>query len=134
MRRGSFRGRGDREQGRANAHDQRSAQYAGPTPPACLAQLIEKKKSPEDAEKTVRIPERKRNAQTNVANGEDGQRVRHRPKRTGEERPNDKMRRAADVGADGRSAEDQSGEAPARQKDADDHDERNHQRRNSYGD
>src|SRR6266851_1529434 len=110
------------------------APYAGPTPPARLAQFIEEKKSPEDAEKTVRIPERKRDAQTNVANGEDGQRVGHRPKTTGEKRPNNKVRRAADVGADRRSAEDQSGEAPARQKNADDHDERNHHRGDSDGD
>src|SRR6266436_7864489 len=134
MRRGTFRGRGDREQGRANAHNQRSAQYAGPAPPARLTQFIEEKKSPEDAEKAVRIPEWKRNAQTDVANGEDGQRVRHRPKTTGEERPDNQMRRAADIGADGRSAEDQSGEAPARQKNADDHDERNHHRGNTDGD
>src|SRR5467141_3112100 len=94
MRRGSFRGRGDREQGRANAHNQRSAQYAGPAAPARLVQFIEKKKSPKDAEKAVRIPERKSDAQTNVANGENGQRVRHRPKASGEERPDNEMRRA----------------------------------------
>src|SRR6267378_1419719 len=123
MRRGGFYGGCDRKQGRASAHDQRSAQYTSPAAPARLAQFIEEKKPPEDAEKTIRIPERKSDAQTDVANREDGQGVRHRPETSGEERPNDEMRRAADIGADRRSAQDQSRQAPARQKNTNHHDE-----------
>src|SRR5260370_20768993 len=133
MRRGAASRRCDGQQGRADAHDQSPAQDAGETAPAGLAQLIEEKKTPKNAEKAIRIPQRKGDAQADVTDGENRQRVSHGPKTSGKKRPDDQVRRPADIGADGRGAQDQGGQAPARQKNSDNHDERNNHRRDADG-
>src|SRR4029077_3610797 len=98
---------------------------------AGLAQFVEEKKTPKNAKKAVRVPQGKSNAQADVADGENRKCVGDRPKTSGKKRPNDQVWRAANVGADGRSPQDQRWEAPAREKDADDHDERNDHRGNA---
>src|SRR5258707_1237982 len=91
------------------------------------------KKVPKNAEKVVRIPQRKCDAQADVTYCENCERVGHGPETSGEQRPNDQVRRASNIGADGRGAQDQRGQAPARKKNANDHDERNDHRRNANG-
>src|SRR5712691_1451082 len=83
MRRGAASRRCDSEQRRTGAHDERAAQNAGELPPTGLTQLIEEKEAPKNAEQAVRVPERKGNAQTDVANRIDRQRVRHGPEASG---------------------------------------------------
>jgi len=117
-------GRSDGENGGADAHDERAAEDAEPTGEAGAAKLIEKKKTPKDAEERIGIPERKRDAEADIANGVHGERVGDGPKATGENGPNYEMRSAASVGADRAGAEDEGGKTPSREKDADDHDER----------
>src|SRR6266568_5091857 len=98
MRRGAASRRCDGQQGRAHAHNQSPAQDTGETAPAGLAQLIEKKKSPKNAEKAIGIPQRKGDAQANVTNGENSQRVGHGPEASGKKRPYDQVRRPATIG------------------------------------
>ena len=87
MRSGALRRGGDGQNGGANAHHQRSAKHASPTAPARLAQFVEKKKAPENPEQAVRIPQRKRDAQADIANGENGQGIGDRPQTSGEHAP-----------------------------------------------
>src|SRR5271157_319010 len=134
MRRGTLRSRSDGEHRGAHAHDQRSAKNAGPAAPAGLPQLIEKEEAPENTEEAVGVPQGESDAEADVADGENGERVGHRPQATRQQRPNYEMRRATHVGAHGGGAQDQSGEAPACKKNADDHDERNHDRGDTDGD
>ena len=115
--------RSDGEDCRACAHDERAAQNADPSPPAGLAQFIEEEESPENSQKAIRIPEREGDAQADVADGEDRQRVRDGPQAAGQDGPEDQMGRAAHVHSNGRSAQNQGGQAPASEKDPDDHDE-----------
>src|SRR5215472_6807567 len=132
--RGALRGRSDGEQRCANAHDERAAKDASPAAPARLTKFVEEKKAPEDAEEAVGVPEREGDAEADVANRENGERVGDGPEAARENGPDDEVRRATNVGANGGSAEDERGEAPAREKNADDHDERNGDGRNANGD
>src|SRR5208282_6087160 len=119
MRRRPLRSRSDGEDRSAHAHDQCTAKNARPAAPARLPQLIEKEEAPKNAEKAVGIPQWESDAETDVTDGENGERVGHRPQATRQQRPNYEMRRATHVGAHGGGAQDQSGEAPARKKNAD---------------
>jgi hypothetical protein len=129
-----LRGRDDGQQSGADAHQQGAAQNAQPSPPACLSKLIEKEKAPQDAEQAVRIPQRKRDAESNIADRENGHRVGHGPEAAGEDGPENQMWRAANVHADGRRAEEECGQAPAREKHANHHDQGDDHRRNADGD
>src|SRR5260370_14402467 len=100
MRRWSGGGRGPGEQSRACANHESAAEHTRRAPPAGLARLIEKKKTPKNAEKAVRIPQGKSEAQADVADGENRQRVCHGPKTSGKKRPNNQVRRPANIGAD----------------------------------
>jgi len=71
--------------------------------------------------------------QADVADGENRQRIGHGPKTSGKKRPNNQVRRPANIRADGGGAENQGRQAPAREKNADDHDERNDHRRDANG-
>jgi len=64
--------------------------------PASLAEFVEEKKSPDNSEQAVRIPEREAKLKPNIANGKDGQSVGYGPQAAGRT-ANDQMRRAADV-------------------------------------
>jgi hypothetical protein len=99
-----------------------------------LTQLIEEKKTPENAEKAVGIPQRKGDAQADIADGVNRERVGDGPEASGEKRPNDEVRGAANIGADRRGAEDEGRQALASEKNTNDHDQRNDHRGNSDGD
>src|SRR4029077_5969063 len=101
--------------------DQRSAKNASPAAPSGLTQLIEKEEAPEDAKKAVGIPERESDAESDVADREDSEGVGYGPEASGQQRPNNQMRRAAYVGANGGGSEDQGGQTPACKKDANNH-------------
>src|SRR5262249_3155022 len=73
--RGALRGRSDGEKRCPSAHDKRAAKYAGPAAPASLAKFVEEKKAPENAEHAVGIPEREGNAEADIANRENRERV-----------------------------------------------------------
>src|SRR5271157_2560824 len=134
MRRRPLRGRSDGENCGAHAHDHCSAKHAGPAAPTGLPQLIEKEETPENAEEAVGIPQGESNAETDVADGKNGERVGHGPQATRQQRPKDEMRRSAHVGPHGGCAQDQGRQTPSRKKNADDHDERNHDRGDANGD
>src|SRR5208283_4307161 len=134
MRRRSLGSRGDGENRGAHAHDHCSAKYAGPAAPAGLAQFIEEEEAPENTEKAVGIPERESDAEADVSDGEDGERVCYRPQATRKQRPNYEMGSTEYVGSHGGCAEDQGGEAPTRKENAHDHDERNHNWGDADGD
>src|SRR5437773_2508436 len=68
-----------------------------------------------------------------MSDGENRQRVGHGPEASCKKRPDDQVRRPEDIGADRRGAQNQRGQAPAREKNADDHDERNDHRRDADG-
>jgi len=89
MSSGSLRGRGDGEQSGAGAHDERAADHAGPATPTGLAEFIEEEKAPEDAEQAVGVPEREGDAQADVANRKNGERVGNGLETAGEDGPND---------------------------------------------
>ena len=54
-------------------------------------QLAKQQPTPEDANERVGVPERKRDGQADVANGEDGKRVRYGPQHSGQDRDGDEM-------------------------------------------
>ena len=88
-------------------------------------EFVEQNKSPEDSQQAICIPQRKRDAQANVADGIDGHGVGYRPHASREHGPNNQMRRLTHVLANiGRTA-DNCRDAPASQENSDDHDERN---------
>ncbi len=92
-------------------------------------QFVEEHDSPEDPEQAVRIPQRKSDAEADVSDGVNGQRVGDCPHASGEYRPNDQMRGLTNIGAHVRSAADESGHAPSCEKDAAHHDQGNGDRR-----
>ena len=98
--------------------------HAGALAAGGAAQLAEEERAPEDAEEAVRVPEREGDAQADVADGVDGERVGDGPEAAGENGPDDEVRRLADVGANGGGALQQRGHTPAREEDAAHHDER----------
>src|SRR5262249_50241211 len=130
----ALRGRSDGEERSANTHDKRAAENTRPAAPADLAEFVEEKKAPEDTKKAVGIPKQEGNAKTDVTNDDNHKHVNNSPEAAGKNSPDDQMLRAADVGADGGSAQDQCGKAPAREKNTHDHDERNRNKRNADGD
>src|SRR5579859_5556583 len=95
----ALRGRSDGQQRGASAHDERAAEHAGPAAPAGLAKFVEEKKAPKNAEQAVGIPKRKGDAEANVANGKDRERVGDRPEAAGKNSPNDEVRCATNIGA-----------------------------------
>src|SRR5271169_5247153 len=84
-------GRGDRQQGGSSKHADRAAQDAEPAFPSRVVQLVEEQIAPEDAEQAVRIPQGKRNAEADIADGVDGQRVGDGPHASGEYSPDDQV-------------------------------------------
>jgi septal ring factor EnvC (AmiA/AmiB activator) len=93
-------------------------------------QFLEKQKSPEDAEQAVGVPKRKGDAEADIANGINRQRVGNRPHASSEYRPHNQVRSLANVMAHVRRAADKRRYAPARQKNSEHHDERNSNGRN----
>src|SRR6266705_3083368 len=87
----------------------------------------------DDAIASKTAPKHITSAPPNIANRKKGQRVRNGPETSCENSRDQKVRRAADVRANGGCAEDQGGQAPPRQKNANDHDEGNHKGRNADG-
>jgi hypothetical protein len=52
-------------------------------PSNTFAMLAEKDASPEQAEEGIGIPQRKRDSESDIADGKDGERVRHGPQGSG---------------------------------------------------
>jgi hypothetical protein len=77
--------------------------------------------SPEESNQTIRIPGWKGNGQTDIANGEDGQGICHRPKSAGEDSPDDQMRPFEQVPKDIAGALEEDGQGPPRYEDPKDH-------------
>ena len=121
MRGGALRGGGDGEERRAGEHEECAAEDGEPADFAGVAQFVEEKIAPEDAEQTVDVPEREGDAEADVADGENGERVGDGPEAAGEDAPDDQVRSLADIDAHLGCAADESGEAPAREEDAENH-------------
>src|SRR6266568_1768235 len=95
----ALRGRSNSQKRRASTHDERAAEDARPAAPAGLAKFVEEKKTPENAEEAVGIPEREGDAEADVANRKNRERIGHSPKAASKNGPDDEVRRAADVRA-----------------------------------
>ena len=117
------------EQRGAAEHTDCSAENAEPAFPSCVVQLVEEQESPEDAEEAIRVPKRKGDAEADVADGVNGERVGDSPHASGEDGPDDEVRRLADVVAEVRSPADEGRNAPAREEDSEHHDEGDRDRR-----
>ena len=90
---------------------------------------MKQQEAPKNSQQAVGIPKRKGNAETHIADGVNGERVSDGPHASGENRPDDQVRRLADIGAHMRCPANQCGNAPACQKNAADHHERHRDRR-----
>src|ERR1700722_4874541 len=126
------RRRSHRQQPRAKAHHQNSAQHARPTPRTRVPQLVEKNESPQNPQQAVRIPQRKRDAQSHVANRKNRQRIRHRPDASRQNRPDQQMPSPLPNRSNRRGPQNQRWHTPPRQKNSNHHDQRNHHRRNPH--
>ena len=98
--------------------------HAEPAPRAGAAQLAEQQRAPHDPEQAVRVPERERDGEPDVADRVHGQRVRDRPQPAREQRPHHEMRRARHVRAHAGRAAQQRRQAPAREEHAEHHHQR----------
>jgi len=123
---GRLRRRRDREQGGAGTHHRRAAQHGHHAGPARFPQLVEEHGAPEDAEQAVGVPQRKRDAQADVLDRVNGERVGDGPQAAGEHGPDHEMRRLPHIGPDRGRAPQQRRETPARQEHAHYHRERDH--------
>src|SRR5271169_2015526 len=72
---GTLRRGGDREKCCASKHEESAAKDGEPAEFAGVAQFVEEQIAPEDAEQAVDVPEREGNAESDIANRENGQRV-----------------------------------------------------------
>jgi len=120
--------RRDRKDGRSGAHDERTTKDAEPATETGAAELIEKKKAPKDSEERIRIPERKSDAEADIANGVNRKCVRDGPETTGKNRPNNEVRSAACVCSNGLGAEEERWETPTRKENSNDHEKRDDHR------
>jgi hypothetical protein len=77
-----------------------------------------------DADDRVGIPQRKGNAQAEIADREDGQRVGNRPQTTRENRPNHQVRRLQEIGSRLRGATCYCGQGPPAEKNTHHHNQR----------
>ena len=131
---GSFAGRslmrrGEGKQGRSGKHAERSGEHAEPAFPSGVMQFFKEQDSPKNAKQAVGVPQRKGDAEANVADGVDGECVGDGPHASGENGPDDEVRSLADVGAHVRGTANEGGNAPAREEDAEHHDEGDRDRR-----
>jgi hypothetical protein len=106
---------GGSDDGNAADHD------FGDNSPACTAQLAEQKPPPEYADQSIRIPEWERYGKTNIADREHCQRIRDRPERAREKRPDDEVLFLHEVGHDVASALEKSRKRPPCGKNPGDH-------------
>jgi len=93
-------------------------------------QFLEQQRAPQDSDKTVRVPQRECEAQANILYSEYRQRVSHRPQTTRHDSPNHQMGHVPGIGEGVRGAANQGRQTPTRDESAEDHHERDHQRRN----
>src|SRR5580658_507518 len=128
---GALRRGGNRQERCPGKHEKRSTENGEPAEFASVAQFVEEKIAPEDAEKAVDVPKGKSDAEADVANGENGERVGNGPEAAGEDSPDDQVRGLANVGAHLARAADESRKTPAGEEDADYHQERNDEGRNA---
>ena len=129
------RARGCRgKQPRAPEHQHRPAQHPRPPCPPRLSQLVEEHAAPHDPQQAVRVPQRKRDRETDVTDRKDRERVRHGPETSREDGPDDEVRRLADVRPDPRRAAEQGRQAPAGEEHAHHHPEGDDDRRDAEGD
>ena len=121
--RGLMRGR-DGEQRRARKHAERAADDAEPALPSGVVQLVEEKISPENSEQAVGVPQGKCNAEADVADGVNGERVGDSPHASGEDGPDDEVRRLTNVGVEMRGAANERGHTPAGEENSANHNQR----------
>src|SRR5215469_13701959 len=131
---GGFAGRrlmrgGDRQQSGSGKHAEGTAQDAKPAPPPREVQFLEKDDAPENAQQAVRIPQGKCDAESDVANGRDGQGVGDRPHASRKDGPHHQVGGLVNIAVDVRRAPDESRHAPACQEYSTDHGKRNGDRR-----
>src|SRR5690349_9313306 len=131
---GNLAGGGAGQQHAAQKHDQGATANGAPAPPAGVVQLTEEEDAPYYSDEGVSVPQRKRNAQAQVADSEDGERVGHRPKAAGDDGPDDQVGGFRDIGANAGSAAHDGGQAPAAQENPGDHEEGNQDRGDAGGD
>ena len=79
-------------------------------------QFAEQQAPPEDADQRVGVPERKRDREADVANGEHGEGVGHRPQHAGEYGDGDEVPVLGQVGEDAAGSFDQRGKRPSRRE------------------
>src|SRR5207302_7921565 len=92
---------------------------------------VEEEKTPQDAQQAVGIPKLKGDAQTDIADGIDSKSIGHGPQASGKNGPKNKMRGLAGVGTHLAQPAREGRNAPAREEDANDHYERDYDRRDS---
>ena len=126
--------RDDRKQGGAGAHENGAAQHAQPAPPPGPTELVEEHRTPQDAEQAVRVPQGEGDAEPDVADRKHGEGVGDGPQTAGEDRPDDEMRGLPNVRADRCGAAEQRRQAPAREKHAQHHRQRDDDRGEAEGD
>ena len=78
--------RRDGEQRRAREHEGGATEDAEAAPPPGPVELVEEHGPPHDAQQAVRVPQGKRDAEADVADSEDGERVGDGPETAGEHR------------------------------------------------
>src|SRR5580658_10087481 len=115
---GTLRGGGDGEERCAGEHEERAAKYGEPAKFAGVAQFVEEEIAPEDAEEAVDVPKREGDAEADIANRENSERVGDGPEAAREHAPDDQVRRLADVGAHLAGAANERGQTPSGEEDA----------------
>jgi hypothetical protein len=99
-----------------------------------MMQFLKQQDSPKNTEQAVGIPQRKGDAEADIADGVDRERVGDSPHASGEHGPDDEMRSLPEIGAHMRGAANECGNAPPRQKNAEHHDQRDRDRRDIWVD
>ena len=82
---------------------------------------MEERPSPKDADEGVRVPQGKGDGEADIANGEDGQGIGHRPECSGQDRPQNQMRALAQVAQNGLGAFHGDRQSPSGEKNAQHH-------------
>src|SRR5215471_3627072 len=122
MRSGLVRGR-NRQQGGSAKHRNCASNHAKPALPSGVVQFVEEHESPEDPQQAVGIPQRKGNAESDVADGINRQGIGHRPHASGEHSPDDEVRSLANISPQVPCPANEGGNTPAGEENAKHHHE-----------
>src|SRR5262249_32135913 len=116
-----LRGGSKRQHGGAKKHHE-SPGYDRPQAPRFGATKFAKEQpAPENSKQTIQVPQRKCDAEADVADCVNGQRIGHRPEATCQNTPKYQMRRLPGFYFHLLGAANQRGQRPAREKDAANH-------------